>query len=100
VTGDFGWYDVGDLRTVHDVLPADAHGNVVIARPEKPSLLLHDTQDVLLVPQGDRLIATIGLRDLIIVDTPDALLVCPVDRAQDVKATVDEIKQRGDTQYL
>ena len=41
-----------------------------------------------------------GVRDLIVVDTPDAVLVCPRDRAQDVKALVDELKERGEEGYV
>ena len=46
----------------------------------------------MVVPQSGRLVAALGVRDLIVVDTPDAVLVCPRDRAQDVKALVDELK--------
>jgi mannose-1-phosphate guanylyltransferase len=48
----------------------------------------------------DRLVATIGLHEMIVIDTGDAVLVCPKDRAQDVKKIVDDLKQRGKTQYL
>ncbi len=52
------------------------------------------------MPQSGRLVAALGLRDLMIVDTPDAVLVCPRDRAQDVKRLVDELKARGEDAYL
>jgi mannose-1-phosphate guanylyltransferase len=45
-------------------------------------------------------VAALGVRDLIVVDTPDAVLVCPRDRAQDVKALVDELKERGEEGYV
>ena len=48
----------------------------------------------------DRLVATIGLRDVIIIDTGDAVLVWPKDRAQDVKKIVDNLKKQGKLQYL
>ncbi len=54
----------------------------------------------MVVPQSGRLVAVLGLRDLIVVDTPDAVLVCPRDRAQDVKALVDELKERGEEGYV
>jgi mannose-phosphate isomerase/GDPmannose pyrophosphorylase family protein len=47
-----------------------------------------------------RLVAAVGLRDLVIVDTDDALLICPRDRAQEVKAVVDLLKERGSTDCL
>jgi mannose-1-phosphate guanylyltransferase len=46
------------------------------------------------------LVAALGLTDLIVVDTPDALLICPRDRAQEVKKLVDILKERGDTHLI
>jgi len=72
----------------------EASGNSV----EGESILIDTRNSVVL---GDRrLIAAIGLEDLIIVDTEDALLVCPRSRAQDVKAVVDALRRAGKTQYL
>jgi mannose-1-phosphate guanylyltransferase len=101
VPGDFGWNDVGDFNTLAEVLPADANGNVVLApNAGKPDVLLRDTTGSVVVPHGDRLIAVMGMHDVVVVDTPDVVCVCPRDRAQDVKAIVDELKSRGDTRYL
>ncbi len=96
VAGDFGWTDVGDFQTLGDVLPADEDGNVVVGQ-DKGDVLLTDTSGSVIVPQSGRLVAMLGMRDVIVVDTPDAVLVCPRDRAQDVKKLVDELKERGDT---
>ncbi|MFC0527967.1 mannose-1-phosphate guanylyltransferase [Phytohabitans kaempferiae] len=103
VPGDFGWNDVGDFHTLGDVLPADPDGNVVVgaeAAEEKPGVLLRDSGGLVVVPQSGRLVAALGVRDLIVVDTPDAVLVCPRDRAQDVKKLVDDLKRRGDDGYV
>jgi mannose-1-phosphate guanylyltransferase len=102
VPGDFGWDDIGDFHTLGDVLPGDASGNVVVdgVDEDKPGVLLHDTSGVVVVPHSGRLIAALGVRDLIIVDTPDAVLVCPRGRAQEVKKLVDELKERGETAYV
>ena len=54
----------------------------------------------LLVHGGDRLVVTVGLEDLIIVDTPDALLVCHRDRAEEIKPVLDEIARSGGDRYL
>lgn len=102
VPGDFGWNDVGDFNTLGQVLPKDANGNVVVGDPAtldggKAEVLLHDVTGSVVVPQSDRLVALLGVQDLIVVDTPDALLVCRRDRAQDVKKIVDELKERGDS---
>ena len=100
VPGDFGWNDVGDFHTLGDVLagrrrPATSWSGA--DAEEKPGVLLHDSPGLVVVPQSGRLVAALGVRDLVIVDTPDAVLVCPRDRAQDVKQLVDELKERGET---
>ncbi|GII23536.1 mannose-1-phosphate guanyltransferase [Planosporangium mesophilum] len=99
VPGDFGWNDVGDFHTLGDVLERDERGNVVIESDDgavgKSDILLHDTDRTVVVPRSGRLVSAVGVHDLIIVDTPDALLVCPRDRAQDVKKLVDSLKERG-----
>jgi mannose-1-phosphate guanylyltransferase len=101
VAGDFGWTDVGDFHTLGDVLPADADGNVVLAdgNEPKPGVLLHDSAGLVVVPQSGRLVAALGVRDLVVVDTPDAVLVCPRQRAQDVKHLVDRLKRDGEAAY-
>jgi mannose-1-phosphate guanylyltransferase len=96
VPGDFGWTDVGDFHTLGDVLAADAQGNVLVGE-EKADVLLSEVTNCVIVPQSGRLVAALGVSDLIIVDTPDAVLVCPRDRAQEVKKIVDELKDRGDS---
>jgi mannose-1-phosphate guanylyltransferase len=101
VPGDFGWNDVGDFDTLGDVLPADADGNVVLdAEDGKGDVVLRDCSGVVVVPRSGRLVAAVGLRDVVVVDTGDALLVCPRSRAQEVKAVVDLLKERGSTEYL
>jgi len=105
VTGDFGWNDVGDFHTLGEVLTSDAAGNVVVGidgRDEttKPHVLLRETEGLVVVPNSGRLVAALGVRDLVIVDTPDAVLVCPRDRAQEVKSLVDELKELGQLGYI
>ena len=85
---------MGSWATLLDILPGDGEGNVVTGRH-----LGVDTRRTLVYSQH-RLVATIGLEGVIIVDTGDALLVCPKDRAQDVKKIVDELKARGEDAYL
>lgn len=99
VPGDFGWHDVGDFHTVGSILPATAEGNVIVGG-SKDEVLLQDVRDSVIVPGSGRLVAAVGLSDVIIVDTPDAVMVCPRDRAQDVKKLVDELKERGAAEYL
>jgi mannose-1-phosphate guanylyltransferase len=102
VPGDFGWNDVGDFHTLGEVLAADADGNVVVGQEAlpKPGVLLRETENLVVVPNSGRLVAALGIRDLIIVDTPDAVLVCPRDRAQEVKHLVDQLKDLGEHGYV
>src|SRR5262249_16240455 len=101
VPGDFGWTDVGDFDTLGTALAgrhnegADADGNVVVNdRGEAPVVLL-ETSDSVVVAHARRLVAMLGVRDVVVVDTPDAVLVCGRDRAQKLKSVVDELKSRG-----
>lgn len=102
VPGDFGWNDIGDFHTLGTVLPEAGEGNVVVGAPdgEKPGVLCYDATGLVVVPNSGRLVAALGVHDLIVVDTPDVVLVCPRDRAQDVKKLVDELKTRGEHDYV
>ncbi|MGH8882298.1 MAG: mannose-1-phosphate guanylyltransferase, partial [Stackebrandtia sp.] len=102
VPGDFGWHDVGDFDTLGTVLPrTDESGNVVIPSGDhKSGSLLIDARRNVVVPGSGRLVAAVGSDDLVIVDTPDAVMVCPRDRAQEVKKLVDELKTRGETDLV
>lgn len=91
---DIGWSDVGNWSSMREILPADAAGNVVVG--EHVGLETRNT----IVFGGRRLIATIGLEDLIVVDTDDALLICPVDREQDVREIVRRLREMGRKEVL
>ncbi len=86
---DIGWNDVGSWEAVYKEYPKDERGNAV-----EGQVILLDTRDSLVL-SGGRLIAVVGLSDVVIVETPDAILVCPRDRAQDVRNIVAELKARG-----
>ncbi len=94
VPGDFEWADIGNWAELGDRVHHDAGGNSV-----EGETVLVDTHGSLVF--GDRrLVAAIGLEDMIIVDTEDALLVCPRSRAQDVKKVVDALRRARKTKYL
>lgn len=99
VPGHFGWNDIGDWDTLGAVLSRGNDANVVLGRNAGNHLFL-DTDNTVIVPNGERIIATLGVHDLVIVDTPDALLVCARSRAQDVKKLVDALKQRDHSPHL
>jgi mannose-1-phosphate guanylyltransferase len=94
VPAKIGWSDVGSWATLFELLPSDENNNVIIG--EHVGVETRDT----LIYSPRRLIATVGIEDLIIVDTDDALLVCPRDRAQEVKGLVDALKRTNRHRYL
>jgi mannose-1-phosphate guanylyltransferase/mannose-6-phosphate isomerase len=94
IPGDFEWADIGNWAELRDRVRADVNGNSV----EGQSILVDTTGSLILGSR--RLVAAIGLEDMIIVDTEDALLVCPRSRAQDVRKVVEALKRAGKTGYL
>ena len=84
-----GWSDVGAWDALWQVLPKDGRGNVA-----QGDVILQDCHDTLALSDG-RLVACVGVRDLVVVETPDALLVVHKDRTQDVKMIVDALKKQG-----
>ncbi len=85
VPADFGWSDIGDWKSVQEILANYPEENV----SRGTSLPIGSSGSLLYSPQ--KLIVTIGLDDLIVVDTPDVLLICPKSRSQDVKLAVKEL---------
>jgi mannose-1-phosphate guanylyltransferase len=96
IPASFGWSDVGSWSALPEVLEGDGNGNVIINAAGE---VLTDAR-CCLAYAGGKMVALIGVSDLIIVDTPDALLVCPRDRAQEVKGVVGELERRGLKEYL
>lgn len=91
VPAGFGWDDVGDFDSLADLL-GGSEGCTVLGDAE----LVHVTEATgLVVPGAGRVVAVLGLDDVVVVDTPDALLVTTRERAQDVKAVVAALKERG-----
>ena len=89
VPGDFGWSDIGSWTSFGALLAEDSSGNQVLGES-----VLEDAQNCI-VHSADRLTALLGVEELIVVDTPDALLIARKDRDQDVKRIVAELKRRG-----
>ena len=89
VPANFRWSDVGSWPAVVEFHEADAEGNVVIG----DAILIESNNCAIFA--GHRLVAGAGLSDLIVVDEPDALLICRKDRAQDVKLIVEKLKSIG-----
>ena len=91
---DAGWNDVGSWAALHDVLPADERGNVI-----RGDVLLEDA-DGCYVHADSRLVAALGLQDIVIVETADAVLVAPKAKVQDVKKLVARIKAAGRLEHV
>ncbi|MFZ3073454.1 MAG: mannose-1-phosphate guanylyltransferase/mannose-6-phosphate isomerase [Thermodesulfobacteriota bacterium] len=89
IEADFSWSDMGSWSSMSEVFAPDASGNIMKGR-----VVDIGSKDSLVIG-SDRLVATIGLKDMIIVDTPDATLVCPKTRAQEVKDIVSILKKKG-----
>ena len=87
VSLEAGWNDVGSWSSMEEVLEKDSDGNVKTGN----ILALDSTGSI--VQGTDRLIATLGIKDLLVVDTPDALLICDKTRAEDVKKIVEHMNQ-------
>ncbi len=96
IPSDLGWSDIGSWATLLDILPRNEGSNVTLGQGHHVGL---DTSNSLIYSKG-RLVATIGLENLIVVDTDDAILVLPKERAQDVSALVKELRVRGFGDYL
>lgn len=94
IPGDFGWNDVGSWLALESVNPCDDKGNMAQGR------WVNINSQNCTVVGNDRLIAAVGLKDIVIVDTPDAILVCHKDSTQDVKKVLTELRKTNQDQYL
>ncbi len=88
-----GWSDVGAWSSLWDVLPHDEQGNLI-----QGDVLTEDTQDSMLIAES-RLLATVGLENVIVIETADAILVADKGKAQDVRAIVNRLKAEGRTEH-
>jgi mannose-1-phosphate guanylyltransferase len=93
VACDIGWSDIGSWNALGDLIPQDANGNSL-----EGETYLHDVTNTFIQASG-RLIAAVGVDNLIVIDTPDALLVAHKDRSQDVKQIVGQLKKIGHEAY-
>ena len=87
VAADLGWSDIGSWKALWDVLEKDDNGNVT-----RGDVLLEDTRNCL-VQSENKLVATVGMEDTLVVETADAILVAPLSRSQDVKKVVTRLKK-------
>ncbi len=94
IPADIGWNDVGTWKAIDDLMDKDPSGNII-----EGNVINIDSNNSIIYG-GKRLIASVGIKDTIVVDTEDATLVCAKDRAQDVRRVVEELKNRNSEEYL
>ena len=92
---DFGWYDCGTWYQLYEALAVGDRQNVTQGKVE-----FIDAKGNLVYVPKKKIAAVIGVENLVVVDTPDGLLVCHRDRANDVKKFLDNLKDQGEDQYL
>ncbi len=92
IPADMGWSDVGSWETVRELLDKDGSGNVL-----QGDVLALDTRNSL-VRSGERLVATLGVEGLVVVDTTDAVLVCDEKRSQDVREIAEHLRDQDRTE--
>jgi mannose-1-phosphate guanylyltransferase len=95
VPGDFGWSDVGSWTSAWELATRDSDENALFGE-----VVAVDTRGSYVRGTSGKAVAVVGLEDVVVVDTPDALLVMPRSRAQDVRAVVNALKARKGNQYL
>jgi len=96
IKGDFGWSDVGSWDVLFDRLSAetDSDGNLL-----KGNCLSVDTKKTMVYGSPEKVTAIIGLSGMVVIDTKDALLICPTGKAQEVKKIIQKLKEEGLDQY-
>ena len=94
LTGAFGWDDVGSWLAVGRIKASNEFGNVVSGH-----VVTVNTKNSI-IQGGEKLIATVGLQDVIVVDTEDALLICDKDSAGDIKKVLENLRICNQTKYL
>lgn len=95
VPGDFGWSDIGSWGSLLEILTKAKETNII----SKGNHLGLNNENCL-VMAGEKLIATVGLKGIVVVDTPDVLLICNSNQSHEVKALIEKIKEQGKEEYL
>ncbi|HQE93827.1 MAG TPA: mannose-1-phosphate guanylyltransferase [Anaerolineae bacterium] len=92
---DLDWSDIGAWAAVMELHPHDDAGNVLVG-----DVIHLDGVNTMVFAQGERLVVTIGVQDLIVVDTPDAVLIAQRDQAERVKEVIERLRREGRDAYL
>lgn len=91
---NFGWSDVGNWDALHRMLPKGTAGNTGVGRR-----VVFRSSNCLVYSSERRLVALVGMKNTVVVDTPDAVLVADMNRSQEIKDLIEELNRRGYRQY-
>jgi mannose-1-phosphate guanylyltransferase len=97
--GEFSWNDLGGWKVVHELSKKDEYGNAIMTHGVSGQVISVDTTNCLIQTE-DQLIATLGVDNLCIIDTKDALLICHKDRAEEIKKIIEIMKEKKLNGYL
>lgn len=97
IPADFTWSDIGNWQALHDVLSSMQGKNLVTNSSRHIDI---NSSNCLIVSTGEKLVATVGLDNVVVVDTPDVLLVLDKNQPQEIKELLDTLKANGMTEYL
>ena len=94
IEADIEWGDIGTWAALTDVLPTDEEGNLFSAQ-----VVALDSRNSTVYAPSDKVVALIGMEDVVVVDTEDALLVCKKDKAQRVRDVIKALENGGEDSY-
>ena len=92
---DLGWSDLSTWNALHGISPKNKEGNVT----QNCRSLLYDCRDCIVAAEGDKVVAVWGLKDYIVADTDNALLICPIEAEQRIRNIVNDIRERFGSDY-
>jgi len=94
IPADFGWNDVGGWKSLEGLWPQDKHGNTSLGQ----SLLIESRGNI--IKSGKRLVVLLGVKDHVVVDTPDAVLICPKEQTESIRKVVASLQAKPLKKYL
>ena len=93
---DLGWSDLSTWNALHSISPKNKEGNVT----QNCRSLLYDCKDCIVAAEGDKVIVVSGLKDYIVADTDNALLICPIEAEQRIRNIVNDIRERYGSEFI
>ena len=91
---DIGWSDVGSWESVHELAPKDKNSNVL-----KGKVICIDSEGSI-IESTEKLIATVGIKNLVVIESKDAILICPKEKSQEVKKIIEKLKENEAEKHL